>query len=52
MADLDSEGALLGVELLGTEAVTKLFSIVGTDKRFEVLRELSPKENLLAKMIA
>lgn len=52
MADLDSKGALLGVELLGIKAVSRLFSLVKTDKRFESLGELSPKENLLTKMIA
>ncbi|MBI4563766.1 MAG: DUF2283 domain-containing protein [Planctomycetes bacterium] len=52
LADLDKGGCPLGVELLGAKAVSRLFSLVGKDERFNPVRELAPKKRLLARMIA
>jgi len=52
LADLDTKGHLLGVELLGSKAVGKLFALASMDERLEPIRELAPKRALLARMIA
>ena len=52
MADLGANGEILGVEVLGADAVEKLFDLVSTQERFSALRELSTKKDALRRMIA
>lgn len=52
MADFDAAGALIGVELLGTNAVDHLFSLVSKDAQLSPLIELEPKRRWLERMIA
>ncbi len=52
MADFGRRGELLGVELLGSKAVGRLFSRVGKESRFKALRPLASKKALLARLIA
>lgn len=52
LADFGPRGDLLGVELLGPKAVTRLFAAVVRKGRFRSLRELAPKKDLLRRLIA
>lgn len=52
LADFGRRGQLLGVELLGSKAVGRMFSIASRQKRFKGLRELASKRGLLQRLIA
>ncbi len=52
LADFDSAGELVGVEVLGERAVQALFSLLGKEARLAPLNELAGKGEFLSRLIA
>jgi uncharacterized protein YuzE len=52
LLDLGKRGRLMGVEVLGSKAVGKLFSRVSKEPRLKPLEKLAGKKSLLARLIA
>mgnify|MGYP001568087041 CR=1 FL=1 len=52
LADFDSAGDLVGVEVLGEKAVQALFSLLDKEARLAPLNELAGKGDILRRLIA